>query len=450
MLHKIPEQELEGALYIVNTLRGEGFKALFAGGAVRDLMLGRPVRDIDIVTSATPEEIEGIFPRTVAVGKAYGVIRVLYGNIEYEVATFRADLGYEDGRRPTAVRYVEDREDALRRDFTVNALFLDPSDNRVIDFIDGQKDIEARVIKAVGDPEVRFREDKLRMLRAVRFAVELDFRIDGATAEAIKKQAGEILCVSWERIRDELLKILASPAPDRGLDLLYELGLLDLTLPEVSAMKGVEQPPQFHPEGDVFIHTRLMLTLSGGRLPPVLAMGILLHDVGKPAVFRVRERIRFDGHAEVGADMALKICERLRMSSQETRRIVSLVREHLRFIPVQQMKESTLKRFLRLEDFDLHLELHRLDCLASHKDLSNHLFCEKMLEKYSREEVKPEALISGQDLIDLGFRPGPLFSEILEKVEDFQLEGELGDRAGALEFVEKEFRKKKSRGREKS
>ena len=443
MLHKIPEQKLEGALYIVNTLRSEGFKALFAGGAVRDLMLGRPVRDIDLVTSATPEEIEGIFPRTVALGKAYGVIRVLYGNIEYEVATFRTDLGYEDGRRPTAVRYVEDREDALRRDFTVNALFLDPSDNRVIDFIDGQKDIEARLIKAVGDPEVRFREDKLRMLRAVRFAVELDFRIDGATSDAIKKHAGEILCVSWERIRDELLKILASPAPDRGLGLLDEFGLLDLILPEVSAMKGVEQPPQFHPEGDVFVHTRLMLNLSGGSISRVLAMGILLHDVGKPAVFRVRERIRFDGHAEVGADLALKICERLRMSSQETRRIVSLVRDHLRFIPVQQMKVSTLKRFLRMEDFDLHMELHRLDCLASHRDFSNYLFCEKKLRQYSREEVKPEALIKGQDLIDLGFKPGPLFSEILEKVEDLQLEGKLENRAGALEFVDKEFRKKK-------
>ena len=443
MLHKIPEQKLEGALYVVNTLRDRGFKALFAGGAVRDLLLGKTVRDIDIATSATPEEIEGIFPRTVAVGKAYGVIRVMYGSIEYEVATFRADLGYEDGRRPTAVRYVEDREDALRRDFTVNALFLDPSDNRVIDYIEGKKDLEARIIKAVGDPEVRFKEDKLRMLRAVRFAVELDFRIDGPTADAIKKQAGEILCVSWERIRDELLKILTSPAPDRGLDLLDEFGLLDRILPEVSAMKGVEQPPQFHPEGDVFVHTRLMLTLSKGSISPVLAMGILLHDVGKPPVFKIRERIRFDGHAEVGADMTLKICERLRMSSHETRCIVSLVKDHLRFIPVHQMKESTLKRFLRMEDFDLHMALHRLDCLASHGDLSNYLFCEKKLEHYSREEVKPEALIKGQDLIDLGLKPGPLFSEILEKVEDLQLEGKLGTREAALEFVEKDFRQEK-------
>jgi tRNA nucleotidyltransferase/poly(A) polymerase len=440
MLHKIPEQKLEGALYVVNTLRDQGFKTLLAGGAVRDLLLGRTVRDIDIATSATPEEIEGIFPRTVAVGKAYGVIRVMYGSIEYEVATFRADLGYEDGRRPTAVRYVEDREDALRRDFTVNALFLDPSDNRLIDYIEGKEDLEARIIKAVGDPEVRFKEDKLRMLRAVRFAVELDFQIDGPTADAIKKQAGEILCVSWERIRDELLKILTSPAPDRGLDLLDEFGLLDRILPEVSAMKGVEQPPQFHPEGDVFVHTRLMLTLSKGSISPVLAMGILLHDVGKPPVFKIRERIRFDGHAEVGADMTLKICERLRMSSHETRCIVSLVKDHLRFIPVHQMKESTLKRFLRMEDFDLHMALHRLDCLASHGDLSNYLFCEEKLEHYSKEEVKPEALIKGQDLIDLGLKPGPLFSEILEKVEDLQLERQLGTREAALEFVEKEFR----------
>ncbi len=442
MLHKIPEQKLKGALWVVDTLRNHGFKALFAGGAVRDLLLGRPVRDIDIATSATPDQVETVFPRTFAVGKAFGVIMVICGEIEYEVATFRADLGYEDGRRPTGVRYVEDREDALRRDFTVNALFLDPYEDQVIDFIDGQKDLKSRVIKAVGDPGLRFREDKLRMLRAVRFAVELDFRIDEATAAAIKKQAGEILCVSWERIREELLKILTSPAPERGLDLLDELGLLDLILPEVSAMKGVEQPPQFHPEGDVFVHTRLMLKLSGGSMPRVLAMGVLLHDVGKPPVFKVRERIRFDGHAEVGADMAQMRCERLRMSSHETRRIVSLVREHLRFIPVQQMKESTLKRFLRMEDFDLHMELHRLDCLASHGDLTNYEFCRNKLQEYSNEEVKPAALISGQDLIELGFKPGPIFTEILEKVEDLQLERVLGSREQALEFVKREFRKK--------
>ena len=239
MLHKIPEQELKGALYVVDTLRNNGFKALFAGGAVRDLLLGRPVKDIDIATSATPDQVEGLFPRTVAVGKSFGVIMVICGEIEYEVATFRADLGYEDGRRPTGIRYVEDREDALRRDFTVNALFFDPYEARVIDFIDGQKDIKGRVIKAVGDPDTRFREDKLRMLRAVRFAVELDFSIDEATAEAIKKQADGILCISWERIREELLKILVSPGPARGLDLLDEFGLLDQILPEVSAMKGV-------------------------------------------------------------------------------------------------------------------------------------------------------------------------------------------------------------------
>ena len=430
----------------METLREKGFKALFAGGAVRDVLLGRPVKDVDIATSATPEQIEDIFPRTVAIGKAFGVIMVLHGGIEYEVATFRADLGYEDGRRPTGVRFVEDREDASRRDFTVNALFLDPAEERVIDYIDGQNDIKAGIIKAVGDPELRFREDKLRMLRAVRFAVELGFHIEEATASAIKKQSGKILCVSWERIRDEVFKIFASPAPDRGLDLLDEFGLLEMILPEISAMKGVEQPPQFHPEGDVFIHTRLMLRLSGGNLRRELAMGILLHDVGKPPVFKVRERIRFDGHAEVGAEMTRGICERFRMSSHETRRIVSLVREHLRFIPVLQMKESTLKKFLRMEDFDLHLELHRLDCLASHGDLSNYNFCKEKLREYSSEEVKPAPLIGGQDLIDLGFKPGPLFSEILEKIEDLQLERQLNSREQALEFVEKEYGPGKSRG----
>ena len=442
MLEMIPEQELEGALHIVESLRARGFKAFFAGGAVRDLLLGRKVRDIDIATSAMPGQIEGIFPRTVAVGKAFGVIKVLHGNGEYEVATFRADLGYEDGRRPVEVRFLGDREDALRRDFTVNALFLDPAEDRVIDYTGGRADIDNRIIRAVGDPEVRFREDKLRMLRAVRFAVELGFRIEGETADAIKRQSGEILCVSWERIRDELLKIFTSPSPGQGMDLLSEFGLLEKVLPEVEAMKGVEQPPQFHPEGDVYTHTRLMLELSGGNLSSVLAMGILLHDVGKPLSFKVRERIRFDGHAEVGAEMARNICERLRISAHDTGRIVSLVREHLRFIPVREMKESTLKRFLRMEDFDLHLELHRLDCLGSHGGLDNHRFCEKMLQKYSKEDVKPKPLISGQDLIDLGFEPGPVFAEILEEVEDRQLEGTLTDRAGALDFVVRKFSRK--------
>ena len=439
MLKTIPEHEIKGALYIVETLREHGFKAMFAGGAVRDMLLGRPVRDIDIVTSAVPEEVESVFPRTVAVGKAFGVIMVLHEGNDYEVATFRTDLGYVDGRRPVEVRYGGERDDALRRDFTINSLFYDPSEGLVTDYAEGRKDLEARLIRAVGDPEVRFQEDKLRMLRAVRFAVELGFKIDEPTAEAIKNHAPEILLVSWERIRDELLKIFSSPSPHRGLDLLHEFGLLEKVLPEITAMIGVEQPPQFHPEGDVYTHTRLMLEISGGNLDPVLAMGILLHDVGKPPVFKVRERIRFDGHAEVGAEMAEQICERLRMPSHDTRRIVSLVRAHLRFIPVKQMKESTLKRFLRLEDFDLHLELHRLDCLASHKDLTNHQFCEKMLQRYSREEVRPDPLIKGRDLVEMGFKPGPLFSEILEKVEDLQLEEKLEDREQALEYVRRNF-----------
>lgn len=439
LLDKIPPEELHGALDIVRALRGKGFQALFAGGAVRDLLIGRRVKDIDIATSAEPDDIERIFSRTVAVGKAFGVIRVLAGEREYEVATFRADMGYEDGRRPSGVRFVEDREDALRRDFTVNALFMDPLEERVIDFVGGREDLEAGVIRAVGDPDLRFNEDRLRLLRAVRFAVELGFRIDPRTSEAIGKHAGSILCISWERIRDELLKIFASPAPHLGLDLLTKYGLLKKLLPEVEAMKGVAQPPEFHPEGDVYTHTRLMLEISGGNLSPVLAMGILLHDIGKPDTFEVRERIRFDGHAELGAKMAEEICSRLRISGHDTGRIVSLVRDHLRFIPVREMKESTLKRFIRMEDFGNHLELHRLDCLASHGNLDNYEFCREMLESYSEEEVKPDPLISGKDLIALGFRPGPRFAEILERVEDLQLEGTLAGKEEALEFVKREF-----------
>lgn len=435
MLEQIPERKLKGALQIVETLRSQGHKTLFAGGAVRDLVLGRPVRDIDIATAARPDEIETIFQRTVAVGKSFGVIRVIFEGNEYEVATFRTDLGYRDGRRPVGVRFTDEREDALRRDFTVNALFYDPEKDKVIDYSGGLNDLEAKLIKAVGKPEIRFREDKLRMLRAARFAVELGFRIDEETASAIEKHSEEILCVSWERIRDELLKLFASPEPARGLDILSESGLLKHLLPEVEALKGVEQPPQFHPEGDVYTHTRLMLELSGGNLDPVLALGIILHDIGKPPVFVVRERIRFDGHAEVGASMAEKVGERLKLPAHEIRRVVSLVRNHLRFIPVREMRESTLKRFLRMEDFELHLELHRLDCLGSHGDLSNYHYCRRMLEKYSKEEVKPDLLINGNDLIDLGLSPGPLFSEILEKVEDLQLEGVLTDRGEALDFV---------------
>lgn len=434
LLERIEPNLLSGALQIVRALRSDGFEALFAGGLVRDVLLGREVSDIDIATSAPPDRIEELFPHTIAVGKEFGVIIVVINSVNYEVATYRKDSEYLDGRHPSKVVFTEVREDALRRDFTVNALFLDPESKQVIDHVNGLRDLEMRVIRTVGDPSLRFIEDNLRMLRAVRFACDLDFEIDKATYIELKKRASEILRVSWERIRDELLKILTGRAPHKGLDLLLDTGLLKQVLPEVSAMVGVEQPPQFHPEGDVFIHTRLMLEMAQ-HPSETLALGILLHDVGKPPTFQVKERIRFDGHAEVGAGMAEAICRRLRLSKEKQARVVSLVKEHLRFMHVKEMRESTLRRFLRRDEFDEHLKLHRLDCLASHKDLTNYDFCVAHLKGLAEETMRPEPLLNGHDLIEMGFKPGPIFGQILTALEDRQLEDLIGSREEAMEWV---------------
>jgi tRNA nucleotidyltransferase/poly(A) polymerase len=440
LLKKIDPDLLAGALIICRTLRNQGFRALFAGGAVRDLLLGIPVSEIDIATSAPPDTVQHLFPHTVAVGKQFGVIVVVHGGHTYEVTTFRRESGYLDGRHPTEVHYTDAEEDARRRDFTVNSLFLDPFTEELFDFTRGRADLENRLIRAVGNPAERFREDKLRVLRAVRFACQLGFEIEADTLGEIPGSASELTQVSWERIRDETLKILTGPDPARGLVLLDESGILPAVLPEVTAMKGVEQPPEFHPEGDVFEHTRLMLSLAGRINDPALALAILLHDVGKPPTFTVRERIRFDGHAELGARMAEEICRRLRLTTEQTEEVVDLVLNHLRFIPVQEMRESTLKRFLRKENFHKHLELHRLDCLASHGDLTSYEFCRRKLEEFTLEALRPKPLIGGQDLIDLGFKPGPVFSEILSSVEDLQLEGKIASREAALDWVRQQYR----------
>ncbi|MFZ0427078.1 MAG: CCA tRNA nucleotidyltransferase, partial [Acidobacteriota bacterium] len=364
----------DGALRIVRILREAGHEAYYAGGAVRDLLLDRPVSDIDIATSAEPSQIESLFPATVPVGRQFGVLIVREGDQQYEVATFRRDLGYADGRHPTGVDFSNAREDALRRDFTINALFYDPEAERVLDFVAGRADLKSGIVRTVGDPAQRFAEDKLRLIRAVRFSCELGFSIESSTLRELKARAGQIVQVSSERIRDELLKILTGRGPAEGLELLHETGLLASFLPEVAAMAGVPQPPEFHPEGDVFVHTCLMFRLAG-PLHEALALGILLHDVGKPGTFRVAERIRFDGHAELGATLTDSIGRRLRLPNETIHRVVELVRGHLRFMHVRDMRESTLKRFLRQEHFADHLELHRLDCLASHGDLSNYEFC---------------------------------------------------------------------------
>ncbi len=429
---------------IVEVLRGQGFSAYLVGGCVRDLLMGLEPKDWDVATDARPEQIIKLFRKTIPVGAKFGVVIVRMGQKNYEVATFRRDLGYEDGRHPSGVEFSSPKQDAQRRDFTINGMFYDPVKKKVLDFVGGQADLERGVIRAIGDAEARFAEDKLRMLRAVRFSARFAFPLEEKTAAAVKAHAAEILEVSKERIRDELVHIFTQQHADRGLELLDESGLLQAVLPEVSMMKGVEQPPEFHPEGDVFAHTRLMLKRM--RKPsPELAFGVLLHDIGKPATFKVAERIRFDSHTVKGEDISRKILRRLRFSNRSIKTICALVREHLRFIDVPRMKQSTLKRFLRLDNFDLHLELHRLDCLGSHHDLATYNFMKKKLKKFRAEQkqtkAKPQRLLTGDDLIAMGLTPGPSFRKILTAVEDAQLEGKIKTKEDAIKLAQKKARR---------
>lgn len=430
------------ALDILHALRAAGHQAYFAGGSVRDHLLGRKAADYDVATDARPEEVQRLFPRNTAVGAQFGVILVQGdGGQRVEVATFRADLGYADGRRPTAVRYSADwREDVRRRDFTVNGLMLDPDRGEVLDAVGGEADLKAKILRAIGDPRVRFGEDRLRLLRAARFAARLEFTLDAATAAAIRAEAAELKVVSPERIRDELLKMLTEGRARRALELLDELGLLAVVLPEVAAMKGVEQPPEFHPEGDVWTHTLMLLAALPAGADPVLALGALLHDVGKPATFRrAPDRIRFDQHAAVGAAMAEDICHRLRLSREETQGVVALVAQHMKFADVERMRMSTLKRFLRQPGFGRHLELHRLDCLMSHGDLHLYEFAREQLAAAGPEQMRPPRLLTGDDLAALGYPPGPAYREMLAAVEDAQLEGRLATRADALALLQRRF-----------
>jgi tRNA nucleotidyltransferase/poly(A) polymerase len=421
------------------TLKQRGRKAYLVGGCVRDLLLGRGPKDFDVSTDATPEEVAALFPSSELVGAHFGVVLVHADGAQVEVATFRSEGAYSDGRRPDAVQFETDpRQDALRRDFTINALMLDPDSGEILDYAGGRKDLDAGLIRAIGEPETRFGEDHLRMLRAPRFAASLGFRIEPATAAAIGKLRASIREVAAERVRDELTRILTEGGARRGFEALDALRLLPEILPEVAAMKGVEQPPEFHPEGDVWTHTLLML--EGLRQPSVtLALGVLLHDVGKPPTFRLAERIRFDGHVEMGAKMAVGILGRLRFSAGQIERVEALVANHLRFKDAPRMRQSTLKRFLRQPYFEEHLELHRLDCLSSHRRLENYDFCREKLAGLQPAELKPAPLLSGHDLIDAGYRPGPAFARILTAVEDAQLEGKIHSREEALDLVRREF-----------
>ena len=424
----------KAALAVCRTLTEAGHRALFAGGCVRDELLGKHPHDYDVATSATPDEVEGLFGRVVTVGKAFGVQIVHSGEHDVEVATFRWDGPYLDGRRPASVEFRDEQQDALRRDFTVNALFFDPIADEVLDYVGGREDLARACIRAVGDPVDRFNEDHLRLLRCVRFAAQLDFQIERATFDALKSHAYLIKKTSPERIRDELFRILTQSHAARGFHLLDESGLLPHLLPEISAMKGVEQPPEYHPEGDVFVHTMKMLQLLDSP-SPTLALGVLLHDVGKPQTQTFEDRIRFNGHEKVGAEMAADVCARLRLSNADSERVVWLVGQHMRVSAVKEMRESKLKRLIREEGFDELLELFRVDCESSHRRMETYEWLRDRAAALGPEEVRPEPLLTGDDLIGLGMKPGPEFARILRTIEDLQLEGRIQTRDEALDLV---------------
>lgn len=452
--------QFEAALRIVRTLQAAGYEAYLAGGCVRDLLLGRTPEDYDVATSATPDVVLNMFPRTFSVGAHFGVVLVAEepaspddtsrGHKPTEVATFRSDGVYSDGRRPDAVQYtLSAAEDVHRRDFTINGLLLDPlrwggerpdspADLRaaIVDHIDGLADLEAGIIRAIGRPELRFEEDQLRLLRAVRFAARFGFTIDPATHSAIRTLAARIHAVSRERIRDELTRMLTEGRARHAFELLDETDLLVQVLPEAAAMKGVQQPPEFHPEGDVWTHTLLLLAQLEPGCPVTLAWGALLHDIGKPPTFRqAPDRIRFDGHVEVGMAVAARILQSLRFPNDETRMILALIQHHMRFADAVHMRAATLKRFFRLEGFPQHLALHRMDCLAATGNLDHWEFVRQRYEAMPEEDVRPRPLITGHDLIAAGYAPGPQFKHILQAVEDAQLEGAITTHAEAMQLV---------------
>lgn len=425
---------------VASALQAAGYQAYYVGGCVRDLLLNLQPKDYDVATDATPGRVLELFPNARRVGAHFGVVLVREGDAQVEVATFRSDHAYEDGRRPGRVEFETDpREDVIRRDFTINALLMVPFSGDVLDFVGGRRDLEQGVIRTIGDAERRFNEDHLRMLRAIRFAARFGFEIEPETWAAIRRLHPLIRRVSAERVRDELTRILVEGGARRGFELLDESGLLNDVLPEVAAMKGVDQPPEFHPEGDVWTHTLLMLEALD-RATPTLAWGVLLHDVGKPGTFRIGpDRIRFDGHVELGVELAKNIMRRLHFSNADCEQVIALIANHMRFKDAPRMKESTIKRFLRMDRFDEHLELHRLDCLNSNGHLETYEMMKARLNKTPPEELKPRRLLTGRDLIAAGYAPGPRFSEMLRAVEDAQLEGAIHTRDEALALVRERF-----------
>ncbi len=422
-------------------LQRAGFTAYFAGGCVRDALRGVTPKDYDIATDARPEQVQALFPRHIAIGAHFGVIAVRESGWQFEVASFRADGVYIDGRRPVDVSFTTPQGDAERRDFTINGMFYDPVAERVIDYVGGQADLAAGRLRAIGDADARFREDRLRLLRAVRFASLLGFEVEPETWAAVRAHAAEIGAVSAERIRDELVKIFRAPSRVRGFDLLDAGGLLRVVLPELDACKGCEQPPQFHPEGDVFVHTRLMLSLLPDEVSTPLVFSVLLHDIGKPPTARVDVdgRIRFNGHEHVGAEMTLKVMERLRFSRAEIDATVEAVRMHMAFKDVPNMRVAKLKRFMARPGFEDEMELHRVDCLGSHGFIDNHIFLRAKQEEFAHEPLIPKPFFNGHDLLSLGLTPGPQIGAILEAAQTRQLEGAFADREEALRWVKAEY-----------
>ena len=432
------------AVEIVRQLKREGFEAYFVGGCVRDFIRRVTPDDYDIVTSAHPEQVMAIFPRTVAVGAKFGVVAVIIESHPYEVATFRSDDAYIDGRRPSRVHFSNSREDVFRRDFTVNGLLMNPETGEVIDYVCGRDDIEKKIIRTIGDPDKRFNEDYLRLLRAIRFAANLNYEIDPATKDAIAKNAAKIKQISAERLQEELNKILTRTGTRRGFELMTGTELLREILPEVDRLQGVEQPPLFHPEGDVWQHTLMMLELlpRNGELASnrQLAWSVLLHDVGK-AVTRTEDEkgVHFYGHVRSGEEIADDIMQRLRFSRADREVITNLIHYHMVFMNVQKMRKGRLKRFLRMPDFDLHLELHRLDCLASHNKLDNYEFCRNQLQHLDEEDLHPPRLLTGDDLLALGIAPGKVMGEILRVLDNAQLEGTIATREDAEKFIREKW-----------
>ena len=454
----IPTNPLsDGARAVVRRLTKEGFTALWAGGCVRDLLMGREPKDFDIATAAVPDQVERLFPGAVTVGKSFGVVRVRIHSLEYEVATFRKDQAYRDGRHPEGVVFTDEQTDALRRDFTVNAMFLDPLTGTVRDYVGGQADLAARLIRAVGHPDDRFAEDHLRMMRAVRFAATLDFKLDPATANAIRRHAQQIEKISAERLQQELTRILLeAPQPGMAIELLQAVGLLPVILPEVSALRGQEQPPQFHPEGDVWTHTIMMLNAlrpwpssladpsrlgQADRQPDLrLAYAVLLHDVGKPDTAKfVENRIRFDGHADVGATLAEGILKRLRLPNDDIKAIAFCIGNHMRFMDVQRMRPATLRRLVGAPTFATELELHRLDCAASHGNMTNHAFLVTFQAAQHDEPVLPKPWVTGHDILPLGIPAGREIGRWKQRVYDAQLEGLVKNREAALAWLRREL-----------